>query len=108
MGGWFFELFGFEERSFSETRRRFAMEGEELICKASPYPRMRVGPFSLPSLAQLTESAQAQARLGGGLRFRHLPAAEGIEPLIMSPENRGAVFQAASQSVPPLPRSPPL
>ena len=60
MGGWFFELFGFEERSFSETRRRFAMEGEELICKASPYPRMRVGPFSLPSLAQLTESAQAQ------------------------------------------------
>ena len=94
---WFEELFGFREGgSYRENRAHFRMDGEVLCVDGAPkFKRHFVGRWSTPSLAEL------RAELGdgetGGLRFKHLPTPTGVEPLILDPQNAGAVFQAASQ-----------
>ena len=58
--------------------------------------------YALDVLCQNTSfTAQLRTERGdgetGGLRFKHLPTPTGVEPLILDPQNAGAVFQAASQ-----------
>ena len=93
---WFEELFGFREGgSYRENRAKFRMEGEVLVVDGAPkYKTHFVGRWSTPSLAELRAELP---QLQGGLRFKHLPTPTGVEPLILDPQNAGAVFQAASQ-----------
>ena len=122
---WFEDYFGFTEgSSYSANRDEFKMEGEHLVCGKSRFPRQYVGPFSCPSLRELKElntvigedptDPRVQAVFGevdtsstgsrpmhtrkmGPLTFRHEAHPVGVEPLFFSPQNTGAVFQAASQ-----------
>ena len=98
---WFEELFGFAEgRNFAANQKEFVMEGEELVCaKSTVAPRQFVGPWETPSLQELREriAKLPPASGAGGLTFTHLPTPTGVVDLILDPENRDAVFQAASQ-----------
>ena len=101
---WFREVFGFQEKSsFNANREMFRMEGDVLVTETAPAAtkRMRVGPFSTPSLgelrAEIAAAASEPAQSGGGLTFRHLADPTGVSALISAPENDGVVFQAASQ-----------
>jgi len=99
---WFKELFGFDEgQSYSKNRAMFSMDGLDLVCPTSPHPRQHVGPFETPSVAELRERLARDSAAGvssaGGLRFTHLPAPTGVEPIMLNPQNAGSVFQAASQ-----------
>jgi hypothetical protein len=93
---WFEELFGFREGgSYRENRAHFRMEGEVLCVDGAPkYKTHFVGRWSTPSLAELRAELPT---MEGGLHFKHLPTPTGVEPLILDPQNAGAVFQAASQ-----------
>lgn len=95
---WFRELYGFDERgSFEDTRAMFHMEGDELICPTSPFPRQFVGSFETPSVAELRQHLEDFSSTAGSLRFQHLATPTGIQSIILDPVNAGAVFQAASQ-----------
>ena len=99
---WFEEIFGFEEStSFSGNQAKFAMDGYELVCESSPTPRQYVGPWETPSLQELrvrlAEILPAAAEGQEGLKFEHVATPVGVGPLILDPDNAGAVFQAASQ-----------
>jgi len=95
---WFFELFGFvETRDFAQNRAMFSMKDGWLLCNApkAPYPKMFVGKFETPSVAELTKMAKPSR---GGLRFQHMPVTGGgVVDIIANPSNAGAVFQVASQ-----------
>ena len=100
---WFRELFGFEEsNSYSKNQAHFKMDGEVLVCETAPTAaakRMYVGPWSTSSVSELREQCAAGSAMDtlGGLTFKHVAAPVGVVPLISSPDNAGAVFQAASQ-----------
>uniref|UniRef100_A0A7S3AFC1 Macro domain-containing protein n=1 Tax=Haptolina ericina TaxID=156174 RepID=A0A7S3AFC1_9EUKA len=97
---WFHDLYGFDEGpSFSKNRAMFRMDGDTLICPSSPFPHQHVGPFSMPSVAELRDEVAASAALlsSGGLHFSHMAAPTGVQSIILDPANAGAVFQAASQ-----------
>ena len=93
---WFAKVFGSEETIYEETRGKFEMQGEHLICSESQWPRQQVGPFELITAAEAKERYQGAAGDSAGLRFEHLPTAAGVEPLIMDPANAGAVPASAS------------
>lgn len=90
---WFSQLFGFREGSYDETRQRFAVEGTTLRSLANDrsFP---VGTFSTPTLASLRERAHEARR--GRLEVTHEVVGDVLE-LHALPENRGALFQVASQ-----------
>ena len=96
---WFEELFGFREGgSYRENRAHFRMEGEVLCVDGAPkFKQHFVGRWSTPSLAELRAELAPTRFAECGLRFKHLPAPTGVEPLILDERNAGAVFQAASQ-----------
>ena len=73
------------------------MEGEELVCENTPFPRQHVGPWETPSLAELRERHPHCEYGEDKLTFRHLATTFGVEPLILDPSNTGAVFMVASQ-----------
>ena len=85
---WFERLTGFREGAYEATRARLQVRDGRLLGDRSA----AVGRFSLPSLAKLRAAApprQGRSRLGiveGDVRAMHL-----------RPENRGALFQVASQ-----------
>lgn len=99
---WFKDLFGFDETSsFSSNQAKFRMEGDELVCETSAFPRQYVGQWETPSLAELRERMAAASAAASGadkpLSFEHLATPVGVQSLIMDPQYAGAVFQAASQ-----------
>jgi hypothetical protein len=101
---WFSSLFGFEEGSYNETRGRFLLEpgatqgSFRLVSKANSR-RFDVGTFSCPTLASLRAEARTLLeRLGpqGPTVLSHRAVGD-IFTEHHRPENRGAVFQVASQ-----------
>ena len=102
--GWFKDLWGFNEGpSYSKNRAMFSMEGDTLVCPSSPFPRQWVGPFSTPSVAELTDqlSTAAPASLNvAGLRFQHLAAPTGIREL-------ACILLTSPASLSHIARSPP-
>ena len=97
---WFNNLFGFEEEgSFAANREKFRMDGDDLVCDSAPqFKRQIVGKFEVPSVGELrSRCAELAASSSTGLKFSHLAASDGVQPLILDPANEGAVFQAASQ-----------
>jgi hypothetical protein len=99
---WFRDLFGFDESStWRDNVNHFHMDGDTLVCRTAPqFPRQFVGRFECPSVAELRSklaAAPGAAAPSAGLRFAHLAAPAGVEPLHFEPSNAGAVFQADSQ-----------
>ena len=101
---WFLSLFGFEEGSYNEMRGWFVLQpgatpgSFRLVSKANSW-RFDVGTFSCPTLASLRAKARALLeRLGlqGPTVLTHRAVGD-IFTKHHRPENRGAVFQVASQ-----------
>ncbi|TXM68790.1 hypothetical protein FV226_19615 [Methylobacterium sp. WL12] len=90
---WFERLTGFPEGDYAETQARLSVVDGWL--RSSETPRTyAVGTFELPSLSELRLRAQA-VDLQGRLK---LSIAEGdVRRMHRLPENRGALFQVASQ-----------
>jgi len=106
---WFEQLFGFRETSYAGTRCMFAVEGPTLRSLANGRS-FAIGTFSTPSLASLRVHARgalpwrdpllvaegAAAARAGRLKVAHEAIGDVLE-LHAQPENRGALFQVASQ-----------
>ena len=90
---WFERLTGFKEASYTETQARLSVAGDHLQ-SAGSNRRFAVGTFTLPSLAELRVAADS---IPGQGRLR-LSIIEGdVRVMHRQPENRGALFQVASQ-----------
>lgn len=90
---WFEALTGFPEGNYARTQSRLSVVDGRLHSDATRRS-YAVGTFELPSLSELRARAQATA-LPGRLR---LSIAEGdVRKMHRLPENRGALFQVASQ-----------
>lgn len=92
---WFHDVFGFEERSYEETREQLCMEGTTLLVPKHGR-RFQVGPWECLSAQQLHErltSTKQQQLPGtaGGLNFQHIVA--DVTDLHKDPANDGAVIQ---------------
>ena len=90
---WFEQLFGFRESSYAGTRSMFAVEGPQLRSLANGRT-FAIGTFSTPSLASLR--ARTHGMMPGRLQVTHEAIGDVLE-LHARPENRGALFQVASQ-----------
>lgn len=90
---WFEQLFGFRESSYAGTRSMFAVEGPLLRSLANDRT-FAIGTFSTPSLAALRD--RTHGALPGRLQVTHEVIGDVLE-LHARPENRGALFQVASQ-----------
>ena len=88
---WFGDLFGFEECGWSETRARFAVEGERLRSLANGMS-WHVGRLETPSLGELRARAR---RRPGQLHVANLSS--DAHRLHGQPELRGSLVQVASQ-----------
>lgn len=89
---WFEQLFGFAESSWETTQSRFTCEGTTLLSHANGR-QFEIGTFEVPTVASL------RARVGepsGATTVRHEAIGDVLE-LHAAPQNRDAMFQAASQ-----------
>ncbi|SFM08452.1 hypothetical protein [Methylorubrum salsuginis] len=90
---WFERLTGFREAGYSETQARLRIVDGRLIHQTTG-ESFAVGALTLPSVAEL-RAAAADVRRPGRLR---LSVVEGdVRAMHRLPENRGALFQVASQ-----------
>ncbi|GJD51212.1 hypothetical protein OPKNFCMD_3964 [Methylobacterium crusticola] len=90
---WFERLTGFREGSYGETQARLSVAEGRLRCRGTERS-CAVGTLTLPSLAELRAGAGASDPPG---RAR-LSILEGdVRALHRAAENRGALFQVASQ-----------
>lgn len=90
---WFERLTGFREMSYVETQIRLSVVEGRLQAPSSIRGRA-IGAFSMPSLVELRASVAAVRRPG---RLQ-LSIVEGdVRDMHRLPENRGALFQVASQ-----------
>ena len=90
---WFERLTGFREGGYEETRAKLSVAGGRLRCLGTDRS-YAVGTLTLPSLAELRIRA-SDVSWPGRLR---LSIAEGdVSAMHGKPENRGALFQVASQ-----------
>ncbi|KQT77464.1 hypothetical protein ASG51_22420 [Methylobacterium sp. Leaf465] len=90
---WFERITGFPEIGYAETQARLSVRDGRLV-RSGPGHTFAVGTLSLPSLADLRTAADAVVRPG---RLR-LSIVEGdVREMHRLPENRGALFQVASQ-----------
>lgn len=90
---WFERLTGFPENTYEEVKQRLSVVDGRLRSDGTRRS-YAVGSFELPSLSELRVRAQAVS-LPGRLK---LSIAEGdVRQMHRLPENRGALFQVASQ-----------
>ncbi|KMO11413.1 hypothetical protein [Methylobacterium indicum] len=90
---WFERLTGFREMDYAETQARLRISEARLVQERTG-DRFAIGTLTLPSVAELRASALGLCRPG---RPR-LSIAEGdVRAMHRLPENRGALFQVASQ-----------
>ncbi|WP_342148001.1 hypothetical protein [Methylorubrum sp. SB2] len=90
---WFEQLTGFQEAGYKETQARLRVVDDRLVHEATG-ETFAFGTLTLPSLAELRTAAAGVHRPG---RVR-LSIVEGdARALHRAPQNRGALFQVASQ-----------
>ncbi len=90
---WFERLTGFREGTYDDTLERLSLVGGRLSCDGSAGGRA-VGTLTLPSVAEL----RAEASSATGRGRPRLSVVEGdVRTMHALPENRGALFQVASQ-----------
>lgn len=92
MTDWFERLTGFREDGYAATRRRLAVEGDELISTVNG-KRYGIGELTLPTVAGL----RSRANLERGQRSSVRPMVGEARSLHSDPEFEGALFQVASQ-----------
>lgn len=90
---WFEQLFGFPEASYAATRSMFAVEGPMLRSLANGRS-FAIGTFCTPSLAELRD--RTRGARPGRLKVTHEAIGDVLE-LHGRRENRGSLFQVASQ-----------
>lgn len=91
---WFESLFGFAEADWQSTQAQFSLDGSNLRSRANGRS-FEVGRFSTPNLAELRAGARKHGRRGD-VRVSHDAIGDVLE-LHSRSENRGAMFQVASQ-----------
>lgn len=91
-GDWFFNLMGFVEDGYDTTRRRLAVDGDELISTVTG-ARYGIGELSLPTLAELRSRVDP---IGVSRSTVHCVVGDA-RALHAAPELAGALFQVASQ-----------
>lgn len=92
---WFDELMGFSEESPEQVRANgsLAENGRVLLSKANG-ERYRIGDFAIPSLDELRDQTRT-ITAQGKLSLRETVG--NVQAFHQQPENRGALFQVASQ-----------
>lgn len=94
-GDWFEQLFGFEERSYDETKRNLEVVGTTLRSQVNRRS-YAIGQLETPSLQELRQRAlKAVPLLLGKLKVANL--AGDVRAMHRDPANCGAMFQVASQ-----------
>jgi hypothetical protein len=91
---WFERLTGFREQGYDSTRSQLQVDGRQLVSRVNG-KRYGIGELELVSLADLRTRAQAAGGLPGRLRVGVVQG--DVRKMHQSPENSGALFQAASQ-----------
>ena len=90
---WFQALTGFREHEVDNVAAQFVIDGEHITSTANGRT-MRVGNFETPTLGELRQRA-ADVDHPGTLRLTQTVA--DVQHLHLDADNRGAVFQVASQ-----------
>lgn len=94
---WFYQLFGFEENEFNETKTRFKLSKNKRHLMSRVNNReYTCGTFSTPSLKELKEQANDIDMIIGKPRVKHI-VTDDIMLEHEKSENRRAMFQVASQ-----------
>jgi len=92
---WFEGLFGFQERSYDETRKNLDVDGSTLRSKVN-HRAYVVGTLTTPSLRELrAEAATVLDGLRGRLRVSNISG--DVRSMHSSAAHKGALFQVASQ-----------
>ncbi|MFT4538540.1 MAG: hypothetical protein ACI841_003815 [Planctomycetota bacterium] len=91
---WFEALFGFPEASYAESRSQFRVLGNRLHSRVNDRS-FRIGEFSTPRLEDLRAKGRATGSRGVP-RITH-EAVDDVLELHAQQQNRGALFQVASQ-----------
>ena len=98
---WFHQLFGFPEQDYATTQRGFTLDydatsttNRTTLRSTANGRAFNVGTFTTPTLASLR--ARAHTATPGTLRVTH-EAIGDVLGLHALPDNRGALFQVASQ-----------
>lgn len=91
---WFKQLTGFAEGSYEETRANLVLDGRRLTSLVNGKAYC-VGEFELASLGILRERAKSSMPASGRLRVSVVRG--DVRQMHLSPQYRGALFQAASQ-----------
>jgi len=95
MHDWFEELFGFSECSPEVVRANVKIQNDQMLSGANGR-QFKIGTLRTPTLGELRASAKtAAAKLPGQLRVTNIIGDAG--ELHCIPENKGALFQVASQ-----------
>ena len=90
---WFERLTGFQEGSYAQTRRQLDVDKGQLISSVNGR-RYGIGSLTLPSLAELRRASSPYRGKG---RIRLGSVSGDVRQLHLAAENRGALFQVASQ-----------
>jgi len=89
---WFERLTGFRENGYAEAQARLQVDGERLMSRVNGQS-YGVGRLEVLSLGELRQKLKVTAP--GRLRVSNVSA--DVKALHRAPENRGALFQVASQ-----------
>ena len=95
MHDWFEDLFGFSESSPQAVQDNIGIHNDQMFSSANGR-KFQIGTLQTPTLAELrTSSKTAATKLPGQLRVTNITGDAG--ELHCIPENKGALFQVASQ-----------
>ena len=90
---WFEQLVGFEEFSPKNVREKIVIDGKSLISKVNG-KSFQCGTLEVPTLKQLKDQSLLE-QYNDKVRIKELIA--NVQDLHCDPQNRHALFQAASQ-----------
>jgi hypothetical protein len=90
---WFTNLVGFEEVSPENVRDKISIDGKHIISKVNG-KSFQYGSLEIASLEELEEQASLETNEG---RVRIQEIVGNVQELHCDPQNKNALFQAASQ-----------
>ncbi|NMM50788.1 hypothetical protein [Marinigracilibium pacificum] len=90
---WFEDLVGFEEVSLENVRDKISIEGNKLISKVNG-KSFQYGTLEIPTLKELKDKSPLENYKG---RISIIEIVGNVQEMHCDPQNRNALFQAASQ-----------
>lgn len=91
---WFEKLTGFKEKNPEQVRQNLVLEGNHIRSLVNGQ-RYRCGTLTIPTLQELKHTAPTKDQYQGQLQIAEVVA--DVQQLHQESNNRGALFQAASQ-----------